>query len=78
MVDSKTKRNEGTMSSPAVPDLRGKMFRSKRLMPDAEAREFLRKQRIAHVGTADGNGWPRARRRLDCVTFVTDGCDTGN
>ena len=31
------------------PDLRGKMIRSKRLMPDADAREFLRKQKIAHV-----------------------------
>ena len=40
------------------PDLRGKMIRSKRLMPDADAREFLRKQKIAHVGTVDENGWP--------------------
>ena len=34
------------------------MIRSKRLMPDADAREFLRKQKIAHVGTVDENGWP--------------------
>jgi len=34
------------------------MFRSKRLMPDEGAREFLRKQKIAHVGTVDGKGWP--------------------
>lgn len=27
-------------------------------MPDAEAREFLRHQKIAHAGTVDGNGWP--------------------
>jgi Pyridoxamine 5'-phosphate oxidase len=46
------------MTPATVPDLRGKMFRSKRLTPDAEAREFLRNQKIAHVGTVDGNGWP--------------------
>jgi nitroimidazol reductase NimA-like FMN-containing flavoprotein (pyridoxamine 5'-phosphate oxidase superfamily) len=34
------------------------MIRSKRLMPDADARQFLRKQKIAHVGTVDENGWP--------------------
>lgn len=39
-------------------DLRGQMFRAKRLMPDSEAREFLRNQLIAHVGTVDSNGWP--------------------
>lgn len=46
------------MTPIAVPDLRGHIFRSKRLMPDGEAREFLGKQKIAHVGTVDGNGWP--------------------
>jgi hypothetical protein len=46
------------MTPATVPDLRGKMFRTKRLMPDAEARDFLRNQKIAHVGTVDGNGWP--------------------
>lgn len=46
------------MASLTVPDLRGKMFRSKRLMSDADAREFLRKQKTAHVGTVDGRGWP--------------------
>lgn len=39
-------------------DRRGLMIRSRRQMPDAEARHFLRSQRIAHVGTVDANGWP--------------------
>jgi len=38
--------------------MRGRMFRSKRQMPDAEARDFLRRQMSAHVGTVDANGWP--------------------
>ena len=38
--------------------LKGQMFRRKRQMPDAEAREFLRGRMIAHVGTVDANGWP--------------------
>ncbi len=46
------------MKMDTVPDLRGQMFRVKRQMPDEEAREFLRHQRIAHVGTVDANGWP--------------------
>ena len=46
------------MTSNTVPDMRGHILRSKRLMPDSEAREFLSRQRIAHVGTVDGNGWP--------------------
>ena len=46
------------MTPITTPDFRGKMIRSKRLMPDADAREFLRKQKIAHVGTVDENGWP--------------------
>jgi nitroimidazol reductase NimA-like FMN-containing flavoprotein (pyridoxamine 5'-phosphate oxidase superfamily) len=50
--------DEETMTPATVPDLRGKMFRAKRLMSDAEAREFLHNQKIAHVGMVDGNGWP--------------------
>lgn len=46
------------MTSTEIPDLRGRMFRAKRQMPDAEAREFLRRQVTAHVGTVDANGWP--------------------
>jgi nitroimidazol reductase NimA-like FMN-containing flavoprotein (pyridoxamine 5'-phosphate oxidase superfamily) len=34
------------------------MFRSQRQMPDADARSFLREQRVAHVATVDGDGWP--------------------
>jgi nitroimidazol reductase NimA-like FMN-containing flavoprotein (pyridoxamine 5'-phosphate oxidase superfamily) len=38
-------------------DGRGQMHRINRLMPDEEARSFLRAQRVAHVATA-GDGWP--------------------
>ncbi len=41
-----------------MTDLRGRMFRAKRRMADAEAQEFLRQQATAHVGTVDANGWP--------------------
>ena len=34
------------------------MFRAKRQMPDEEARDFLKQQKTAHVGTVDRNGWP--------------------
>lgn len=40
------------------PDPRGRMHRIKRLMTDDDAREFLRTQKVAHVGTVDENGWP--------------------
>lgn len=39
-------------------DLRGRMYRAKRLMPDEEARAFLRTHKIAHVGTVDAKGCP--------------------
>ena len=42
----------------SVPDLRGQMFRNKRQMSADEARQFLTEQKIANVGTVDGNGWP--------------------
>jgi nitroimidazol reductase NimA-like FMN-containing flavoprotein (pyridoxamine 5'-phosphate oxidase superfamily) len=42
----------------AAKDLRGSMVRAKRMMPDEEARAFLRTQKIAHLGTVDPNGWP--------------------
>ncbi len=42
----------------STADLRGRMFRAKRQMPDAEAQEFLRGQMTAHVGTVDADGWP--------------------
>lgn len=41
-----------------VKDLRGAMVRAKRQMPEAETRAWLQTQRIAHVGTVDGNRWP--------------------
>jgi uncharacterized protein len=47
-----------TQESLTVADMRGQMFRAKRHMPDAGAREFLRQQMTAHVGTVDANGWP--------------------
>ncbi len=46
------------MADAIATDLRGQMFRAKRQMPDNEARDFLRKQMVAHVGTIDANGWP--------------------
>ena len=59
---------EETMTPMKGPDLRGKTIRSKRLMPDADAREFLRKPKVAHVGTADENGWPYVLR----LVFIYD------
>lgn len=44
--------------SVAAPDLRGKIYREKRLMKPNDAAEFLRRQKIANVGTVDRNGWP--------------------
>jgi nitroimidazol reductase NimA-like FMN-containing flavoprotein (pyridoxamine 5'-phosphate oxidase superfamily) len=37
---------------------RGRMVRSDRQMPDKDARDFLRQQCLAHVGTSDASGWP--------------------
>ncbi|HVB99555.1 MAG TPA: pyridoxamine 5'-phosphate oxidase family protein [Candidatus Dormibacteraeota bacterium] len=34
------------------------MHRANRLMPDEEAREFLRSHKVAHVGTLEDRGWP--------------------
>jgi uncharacterized protein len=44
--------------STSTVDLRGKMFRAQRQMPDSDARQFLAQQKIAHIGTVDANGWP--------------------
>jgi uncharacterized protein len=38
--------------------VRGQMHRIGRLMPDDEARSFLRNQRVAHVATVGDDGWP--------------------
>lgn len=51
---SKTQASVGQ----AADDLRGQMFRSKRLMPEEEVQEFLRSHKVAHVGTVDVRGWP--------------------
>jgi nitroimidazol reductase NimA-like FMN-containing flavoprotein (pyridoxamine 5'-phosphate oxidase superfamily) len=48
----------GAGTGMGTPDRRGDMHRIKRLMDDGEARAFLRRQKVAHVGTVDGNGWP--------------------
>ncbi len=45
-------------SNAIATDLRGQMYRSKRLMAEQEAREFLRSHKVAHVGTVDNHGWP--------------------
>jgi uncharacterized protein len=44
--------------SVVAPDLRGKIYRERRLMQPAETTEFLRRQKVANVGTVDVNGWP--------------------
>ncbi len=46
------------IAAPQATNLRGQMFRAKRQMPDAEAREFLKGQMTAHVGTVGADGWP--------------------
>ena len=46
-------------TQPVCPaDLRGQMHRAKRLMPDEEAKVFLRTHKVVHVGTVDAKGWP--------------------
>lgn len=56
---------EGSVSPGEVPRLqeamnehRGRMIRNDRQMPDADTRDFLRRQCVAHVGTTDASGWP--------------------
>lgn len=44
--------------STAVPDLRGRMYRDRRLMQPQETTEFLRRQKVANVGTVDAHGRP--------------------
>ena len=48
----------GVSTERAVSDPRGQMYREKRLMSDKDTREFLRGQKVAHVGTVDAAGWP--------------------
>lgn len=44
--------------STAVPDLRGRMYRDRRLMQPQETTEFLRRQKVANLGTVDAHGRP--------------------
>lgn len=48
----------GTAPGASAVDSRGQMYRAKRLMPDEDAKAFLRTHKVAHVGTVDANGWP--------------------
>lgn len=41
-----------------VTDMRGQMYRGKRLMANSEAKKFLGAHKVAHVGTVDAAGWP--------------------
>jgi uncharacterized protein len=45
-------------ASYGVTDMRGQMYRAKRLMPEVEVQSFLRTHKVAHVGTVDAQGWP--------------------
>lgn len=47
------------------------MTRAKRLMPDDEAREFLREKKIANISTVGGNGWPY----IVPLTYIYEGGD---
>lgn len=49
--------NDGRLNGPP-PDPRGQMHRRQRLMSDVDARDFLKLQKVAHVGTVDPAGWP--------------------
>lgn len=44
------------MTGNAQPSLRGRTRR--RDMPEAEARQFLKEQSVAHVATVGADGWP--------------------
>lgn len=46
------------LASYGVTDMRGQMYRAKRLMAEAEVQNFLRTHKVAHVGTVDAQGWP--------------------
>jgi len=55
---SQLDRHARTINVYRRPDLRGRMYRERRLMPPAETTEFLRRQKVANVDTVDANGWP--------------------
>ena len=67
MIDGPSRAKEQGFSGQAAEiephphestDPRGQIHRKKRLMSDADTREFLRGQKVAHVGTVDVDGWP--------------------
>jgi uncharacterized protein len=49
-------------------DLRGQMFRNMRQMPDADARSFLRQQKIGYIGSTDAHSHPY----VVPMTFIYD------
>ena len=51
--------------------LRGNMFRSKRQIPDADARRFLGSQKTLHIGTVDEEGYPY----VTPLAFIYEGTD---
>ena len=56
--------------SVVAPDLRGKIYRERRLMQPVETTEYLRRQKVANVGTVDVNGWPYVVPLVTAVTRV--------
>lgn len=52
-------------------EFRGKMFRSKRQTPDAEARSYLAAQKTLHVGTTGDDGYPY----VVPLAFIYEGTD---
>jgi nitroimidazol reductase NimA-like FMN-containing flavoprotein (pyridoxamine 5'-phosphate oxidase superfamily) len=42
----------------AALDRRGKLHRANREMTDEDSQQFLKEQRVVHIGTKDARGWP--------------------
>jgi hypothetical protein len=68
-------------------DPRGPMHRHHRLMSDLDAREFLKVQKVAHVGTVDPAEWSNvlpliymcgAATTSTCIPGVTAGSSCTN
>lgn len=51
--------------------LRGNMFRSKRQIPDTDARQFLASQKTLHIGTVDADSYPY----VTPLAFIYEGTD---
>ena len=71
MSNAPPNTNDGGLSGPP-PDPRGQMHRRQRLMSDVDARDFLKLQKVAHVGTVDPAGWPY----VVPLIYVYEGGDT--